>query len=298
MTGQIATADWIRLGILSLLWGASFLFIGIAVKELDSLLIVFARVAMAAVVLVPVHFVLQGSLPRDRTIWFKIGVMSILNNVIPFSAIVYGQHYITAGLASVINATTPLFGALIMAVAAAEALTGRKIAGLLLGFAGVVLLKGVGLVELNQQTVGIFAVILASFSYALSGLWAKKHIVGIAPVTSATCQLIVSSIIMGVLVTLFSDVTRLSAVSNGTWLALIGLSVISTATAYLIFFRIIQTSGPSVVLLVTMMIPVSAIAMGAVFLNEALLPREIIGTLVIGVGLLVIDGRVLRPFVR
>jgi drug/metabolite transporter (DMT)-like permease len=298
MTGQIATADWIRLGILSLLWGASFLFIGIAVRELDSLLIVFARVAMAAVVLVPVHFVLQGSLPRDRTIWFKIGVMSILNNVIPFSAIVYGQHYITAGLASVINATTPLFGALIMAVAAAEALTGRKIAGLLLGFAGVVLLKGVGLVELNQQTVGIFAVILASFSYALSGLWAKKHIVGIAPVTSATCQLIVSSIIMGVLVTLFSDVTRLSAVSNGTWLALIGLSVISTAIAYLIFFRIIQTSGPSVVLLVTMMIPVSAIAMGAVFLNEALLPREIIGTLVIGVGLLVIDGRVLRPFVR
>jgi drug/metabolite transporter (DMT)-like permease len=288
---HIATADWVRLCILSVLWGASFLFIGIAVKELDSLLIVFARVAIAALVLVPVHLVLKGGLPRDRSTWVKLGVMSILNNVIPFTAIVYGQHFITAGLASVINATTPLFGAVIMAVAAVEALTRRKITGLLLGLAGVVILKGVGFADLNQQTIGILAVMLASLSYALSGLWAKKNITGIPPVTSATCQLIVSSVVMAVLMLLFSDVTRLGNASSSAWFALIALAVVSTSIAYLIFFRIIASAGPSVVLLVTMMIPVSAIAMGAVFLDEALLMREIVGAVVIGLGLLVIDGR-------
>jgi drug/metabolite transporter (DMT)-like permease len=294
-TTTSATGDmqsWILLLILSVLWGASFLFIGIAVKELAALEIVLARVGVATAILIPLHLVLQGPLPRDAKTWVAGGGMSIMNNVIPFSLIVYGQHFITAGLASVINATTPIFGALALAAAGMEALTGRRIFGLLLGVAGVVVLRGVTQLDSGAQTIGILCVLLASMSYGVSGVWAKKRLAGIAPLTTATCQLTVSTVLMAVLATMFSEPATLFDASKGTWFAIIGLASLSTALAYLLFFRIIQRSGPSLVLLVTMLIPVSAISMGALFLNEAILSREIIGALIIGIALLVIDGRV------
>jgi drug/metabolite transporter (DMT)-like permease len=290
----IESRDWLLLLILSLLWGGSFLFVGIAVKELPALLIVFARVGIAAAVLVPAHLILQGPLPRSANMWIAAIGMAFLNNVIPFTAIAYGQHSITVGLASVINATTPLFGAVIMTLAGAEVLTGQKIAGLLLGLAGVFVLRGLGIADLNQETLGILAVLLASASYGASSLWAKKKLKDVPPMTSATCQLLCSTVVMGLLVVMFADPAQYLATSGPTWTALIALAVISTSIAYLIFFRIIASAGPSVVLLVTMLIPVSAIVLGAIFLDERLSPNELIGTLMIGCALLVIDGRVLR----
>ncbi len=291
---SVSNQNWALLLLLSVLWGGSFLFVGIAVKELPALLIVFARVSIAAAVLVPVHLLMQGALPRDPKRWMALAGMSVFNNVIPFTAIVYGQHYITAGLASVINATTPLFGAMFMALAAVESLTGRKIAGLLLGLAGVIVLKGVGFGDLNQETIGILAVVCASASYGISALWAKKNLAGIPPVTSATCQLLSSTVMMAILVLMFSDPGQYRSVSVGTWAALIGLAILSTSIAYLIFFRIIAAAGASVVLLVTMIIPVPAVIMGAVFLGERLSLREILGAFMICAGLMVIDGKFLR----
>ncbi len=279
---------------LSLLWGGSFMFVGIAVKELPSLLIVFLRVAIAAAVLLPVHMIFQGDLPRDKASWITAGGMSLFNNVIPFTAIVYGQHHISAGLAAVLNATTPLFGAIIMALAGAEALSGRKILGLLLGLIGVMVLRGANLASLNAETLGILAVLMASASYGLSSLWAKRRLGNLPPLTSATCQLIISSLVMAALVFAFDDPTKLAAVSSKAWAALAGLAILSTSLAYLIFFRIIARAGASVVLLVTMIIPVSAMLMGHYVLGEYFGPREIIGALIIGVALLIIDGRVLK----
>jgi drug/metabolite transporter (DMT)-like permease len=281
---------------LSILWGGSYLFVGIAVKELPSLLIVFARVAIAAAVLLPLHWSLQGNLPRDAKSWIWAGGMSLLNNVIPFSAIAYGQHHIAAGLAAVLNATTPLFGAVVMALAGAEALTVRKTAGLLLGLVGVMILRGMNAASLNAETLGILAVLLASASYGTSGLWAKRRVGNMPPLTSATCQLVVSAIIMGVLALSLDSPAKLAHVSTNTWVALCALAVLSTSLAYLIFFRIIARAGPSVVLLVTMIIPVSALLMGHYVLGEAFSSQEITGALVIGIALLVIDGRVLDLF--
>jgi drug/metabolite transporter (DMT)-like permease len=297
-TPSISNESWLLLILLSILWGGSFLFIGIAVKELPSLLIVFVRVAIAAAVLLPVHWLLQGALPRDAKTWIAVGGMSIVNNVIPFSLIVYGQHSITSGLASVINASTPFFGAVFMAVAAIETLRKSKIAGLVIGLVGVMVLRGVSLTDFNQESLGILAVLAASASYGVSSLWAKKRLGGVPPVTSATCQLMCSSIVMALLVAVFSDYTLLGQASFKTWAALAGLAVFSTSIAYLLFFRIIATAGPSVVLLVTMLIPVPAIIMGSVFLGEVIVPREIAGAALIALGLLVIDGRALAALRR
>jgi len=295
MTEQkIDAQSWLMLAALSLIWGGSFFFVGVAVKELPALLIVFARVGLAALILVPLHLVLIGPLPRDRRTWIACGTMSILNNVLPFTAIAWGQHSIASGLASVINATTPMFAALFMALFSLEAITQRKAFALGMGFIGVIVLKGGNFGDLGAQTLGIIAVIFASACYGLSAAWSKVRLQGIAPMTIATCQLIVSSLVMAILSLLFSDVRLYAGISLPTLAALLMIASLSTAIAYLIFFRIIARAGPSFVSLVTMLVPVTAILLGVLLLGETLSLHEIVGALIIGGALVVIDGRALR----
>lgn len=291
---RIDAQSWVLLLILSVIWGGSFLFIAVAVKELPALLIVLARVGIAAAILLPIHFVVQGRLPRDLKTWVACGGMSIMNNVIPFTAISWGQHHITGGLASVINATTPMFAALFMAMAGLEGITPRKAIALGLGLVGVLVLKGGGFGDLGAQTLGILAVVLASACYGLSAPWSKVRLVGIPPLTTATLQLTMSSIIMAVIVLLFAEPAQYAAASGKTWISLILLAAVSTSIAYLLFFRIIARAGPSFVSLVTMIIPVSAILMGYLLLGERLTINEVLGAFIIGLALVIIDGRMLR----
>jgi drug/metabolite transporter (DMT)-like permease len=287
----VVNADWLLLILLSIVWGASFIFIGIAVKELPTLLIVFVRVALAVLILLPVHWLWQGALPKDLRSWVSFAGVSLTNNIIPFTLIVYGQHSITASLASVLNATTPFFGLLVLAVAGAEVLSGRKIISLILGLVGVAVLRGVNFADLNQETIGILACLGASLSYGVGSLWQKRRLMGTPPVTTATCQLICSTVFMAVLVFAFSTPQQLASTSGGTWLALILLAAVSSSFAYLLFFKIITRSGPMAANLVTMMIPVSAIIMAALWLGERITAQEVVGALLIGLGLLVYDGR-------
>ena len=291
---KIATKSWGMLFILAMIWGGSFMFVGVAVKELPALLIVLARVGIAALILIPVHLLFQGPLPRDRKTWVACGGMSILNNVLPFTAIAWGQHAISGGLASVINATTPMFAAIFMALFALESITLRKTIALALGLVGVVILKGGNFGDLGPQSMGILAVIFASICYGVSVVWSKKNLVGIPPMTTATLQLMTSSTIMLVLVLLFSDLKLYGAASFNTWAALLTLAALSTSIAYLIFFRIIAAAGPSFVSLVTMLVPLSAILLGFFVLGETLSLHEIIGAIVILGALVIIDGRALR----
>ena len=288
--------DWALLLLLSMIWGGSFMFVGVAVKELPALLIVFARVGLAAVILIPVHLILQGPLPRDSKTWFAAAGMSVLNNVLPFTAIAWGQHYLGSGMASVINATTPMFAVIFMALFGLEALILRKVLALGLGLVGVLVLKGGGFGDLGPQSLGILAVSFASMCYGLTTVWAKKFLVGIAPMTTATCQLTVSGSIMAVLAFGFSEPALYVKASWQTWEALIAIAALSTAVAYLIFFRIIAKAGPSFVALVTMLVPLSAIVLGIVVLQESLSLHEFIGAAIIIAALAIIDGRVLRLF--
>jgi drug/metabolite transporter (DMT)-like permease len=291
---KIDGQSWAMLALLALIWGGSFMFVGVAVKELPALLIVLARVGIAAAILIPLHLIFQGPLPRDSRTWMSCGVMSVMNNVLPFTAISWGQHNIASGLASVINATTPMFTAIAMALFSLEAITPRKTVALALGFIGVLVLKGGNFGDLGAQTYGILAVTFASLCYGFSAPWSKTRLMSIPPLTTATCQLTISSVIMAVLVSMFSEPQLYGQVSLKVWAALVALAALSTSLAYLIFFRTIRRSGPSFVSLVTMLVPVSAIILGYLVLGERLSLHEVAGALIIGMALVIIDGRALK----
>jgi drug/metabolite transporter (DMT)-like permease len=289
---RIALTDWGLLLFLSLLWSGSFLFVGIAVKELPPLVIVAARVVMAAAALVPLHLLMAGPLPRDRESWLNYAVLGVLNNVLPFTLITTGQTMIASGLASVINATTPLFVAGLMALTGLERPAFRKVAGIMAGIAGVAVIKGGSLFGDHTQGFGILCGLAAAGCYALSSLWVRFRLRDSKPMTVATGQLLCSALVMTIVAFAVDDPALLFGASPVTWLALVGLALLSTSLAYLVFFRIIAGAGPANVQLVTMLIPVSAILMGYAVLDEALDAREIIGALIIIVALAIIDGRV------
>ena len=289
----IPLSVWGMLLLLSVIWGGSYLFVGIAVKDLSPLVIVMTRVIIAAAALLPLHFLLVGPLPRDRAAWTAIIGLSVFNNVIPFTLIVTGQTMIASGLASVINATAPLFGVACIAAAGLEPLIPRKVLGILIGILGVAVLKGGTLLGQSSQGLGILLCLGAAASYGVGSLWAKLKLKNTPPLSMATAQLLCSSAIMTVLAFSFDNPSQLLAASTESWLAILGLSLLSTSLAYIIFFRVVARSGPANVLLVTMLIPVSAIAMGFAFLGETLDMMEIIGTIIIILALVVIDGRAL-----
>jgi drug/metabolite transporter (DMT)-like permease len=291
------TADsqsWALLFALSAIWGGSFLFIEIAIKDLSALQIVLARVSIAAACLLPLHFWIQGKLPAQRRTWIAAGGMSVMNNIIPFTLITWGQQYITGGLASVVNATTPMFAFIFMAVAGYEGISSRKAIALVIGLIGVAVLQGVSFNGLDDQSLGILAVALAAAFYGLSAPWSKKMLVGIPPLTTATCQLVISSLLMAIIVVFFGDVSEYRIATINTWLSLFGLAVVSTAVAYLLFFKIIERAGPSFVSLCTMIIPIFAIILGYFTIREKLTLNELVGTCIIGMALMTIDGRLLK----
>ncbi len=284
--------DWLLLALLSVLWGGSFFFAGVAVRELPPLTIVFARVALAAILLAPVMWVRGVRFPSGIAGWWPFMVMAVLNNVIPFSLIVTGQTMIASGLASVLNATTPLFTVLVMAAFAEEALNLRRVAGAIVGLFGVVMLRGQPLQNAPAQTMGILLCLGAALSYGFAGLWGRRRLSGIPPLTSATCQLVCSSAVMLALAATFEWRQGLPMPGAATWWSLLGFAALSTALAYIVFFQILIRSGATNVMLVTLLIPVTAILLGHFVLGEALKDREIAGALVIGGALILMDGRV------
>jgi drug/metabolite transporter (DMT)-like permease len=283
--------DWALLAFLSILWGGSFFFNGIAVRELPPLTIVLARVSIAAALLLPLLRASGERLPATWAGWMPFLVMGLLNNVIPFSLIVSGQTQIASGLASVLNATTPLFTVLVLAIGRDEPLVPRRIIGVLVGIAGVAVLRGATLHFDSKETLGMLLCLLAALSYGFSGLWGRRKLSGVAPLTSATCQLVCSSLMMAALAGVIEQPWLLPRPSLSTWLALLGTAALSTALAYVVFFQILVRSGASNVMLVTLLIPVTAILLGHFALGEALDAGEIAGAIMIGGALLIVDGR-------
>jgi drug/metabolite transporter (DMT)-like permease len=290
--------DWLLLILLSVLWGGAFFFTGVAVKELPPLTIVLARVALASALLVPAMWICGGAFPSGLRGWFRFFVMALVTNVIPFSLLVMGQTRIAGSLASVLNATTPLFTVLVMAAFREEALSAHRIAGAVVGVIGVVVLYEPSLQSSVTHATGILLCLGAALSYGFSALWARRALVGIPPLTSATCQLLCSSLAMLVLAGTIEWPHGLAMPSLATGLSLLGAAALSTALAYLVFFQIIRRSGASNVMLVTLLIPVTAILLGHFALGETLRGREILGGLIIASALIMIDGRVFVLFRR
>ena len=290
--------DWSRLIFLSVLWGGTFFFTGVALKELPPLTLVFLRLSIAALILLPMLWINRIPFPVGIAGWRPYAVMALINNVMPFSLIVMGQTYIPGGTASVVNATTPVFTVLVAAAFGLEKLILRRVAGVLLGLCGVVILKGYDFDLSSRQSIGIALCLGATICFGFSALWATRRLGGSPPIGTATFQLISASVMMLVLAMVVDRPWQLQMPGHVTWLAVLGLASLSTALAFIIFFQIVIRSGASNVMLVTLLVPVSAILLGYFILDERIEAREIVGALVIGSALLVMDGRVFRLFSR
>jgi drug/metabolite transporter (DMT)-like permease len=291
---RMGALEWALLIALSIIWGGSFLFVGIAVSALPTFTIVLLRVAIAALAL---HLILRAMripLPGDATAWAAFFGMGLLNNVIPFSLIAWGMIHIASGLASILNATTPLFTVLLAhALTGDERLTRARLAGVLTGLAGVVVLIGPEALQgLGGDVLAQIAVLGAACSYGFAGIFGRRfRRMGIPPLATATGQVTASSILL-LPMTLYMDRPWTLAMPGVTvWAAIVGLALLSTALAYILFFRILAGAGAVNLSLVTFLIPVSAILMGITVLGETLHATDFLGMILIGCGLIAIDGR-------
>jgi drug/metabolite transporter (DMT)-like permease len=290
----MTAADWGRLMLLGAIWGGSFFFARIAVAEMPPLVLVFWRVALAAAAL---HLYLLVAGPSFRLALSHLPMLALLgliNNVIPFSLIFLGQTELGAGLAAVLNSTTPFWTLLVAnALTSDEKLSWNKVVGVLLGIAGTAVTVGPGLVSgLGAPAWAKIALVGASLSYAFALIVARR-LRALPPPVIATGQVSASAIIMLPVVLLGFGPAAMVSAGPGVWSAVAGLALVSTALAYLLYFRLVADAGATNASLVTLVVPASAILLGTVFLDESLHPEEIFGMLIIAAGLLTIDGRAL-----
>jgi drug/metabolite transporter (DMT)-like permease len=282
---------WVLLAALSVLWGGSFFFVEVALSGLGPLTVVLGRVGIAAVVLVAVVGALGLRLPSAARDWRRLAGMAVLNNLLPFSLIAYGQLHVESGLASIYNATTPLFTVVLAHFfTRTEKLTPLKALGVGFGIAGVAALMGPDAVtQVDPVSLAQIAMLAAALSYAAAGIYGKRlsHL----PSSVAAAGMLIAATVL-LLPVAFVAETPLAYRPDWTVLAAVaGLALLSTAVAYLIYFRLLATVGATNLLLVTFLIPLSAIFLGAAFLHEKLGWNAFAGMALIFVGLAAVDGR-------
>ena len=292
---QMNRRDWAILGALALIWGGAFFFIGVAVRHVPPFTYVLARLALAAAAMLAFLWWRGEPLGLPRRAWGAIVLLALINTALPFTLFGWAQTQIASGLASILNATTPIWGVIVAHLFTSdEKITPRKAAGVLVGFAGVALMIGPGLfASLGGGALAQLACVVAALSYALAGVWARRFKkMGVSPMSVTTGQLIVGALIM-VPVALIDKPWTLDWPPLEAIAAIAALAVVCTAFGYVLYFKLIDSSGATNALLVTLLVPPTAILLGVMFLGEAISPIDIGGLALIGLGLAAIDGRLL-----
>lgn len=290
----MSSLAWLLLIALSLLWGGSFFFVGVAVGALPPLTIVALRVGIAAALLWAALPLLGIARPRGARAWGALAAMGLLNNVLPFTLIVWAQQTLPSGLAAILNATTPLWTVLVAhALTQDEPATRAKLAGVVLGFAGVAAMMGAeaagGATAAGPATLAMLG---ATLAYACAGVFGRRfRAMGIAPMQAAVGQLTAAAAAMLPIAALVDRPWALPMPPATAAASILGLAALSTALAYVLYFRILALAGAVNLLLVTFLIPVSALLLGTWLLQEVLAPRHLLGMALIGAGLAAIDGR-------
>ncbi|MBL4785630.1 MAG: DMT family transporter [Cohaesibacteraceae bacterium] len=286
--------DWVLLFCLSFIWGSSFFLTALAVHEIPPFTLVLARTGIAAIALY-IYLRAKGeSVPGGWVVIRTFTFLGFFSCAIPFTLFVWAQASISSGLASIINATTPMFTILVAHFALAdERLSPNKVIGVVLGIAGVaVLVGGNAMTGINIQTYGILACLGAAFCYGMAGIYGRRYkTMGISPAVGAFGQLLAASIMIAPIVIFVEQPWTGPTPGTVAVLAVLGIAIFTTAFAYLIFFRILASAGAVNVALVTLIIPVTAILLGSGFLGEVLETRHIAGMALIMSGLLAVDGR-------
>ena len=290
-------AAWAMLIVLSVLWGGSFFFVGVAVRDMPPLSIVVARVGIAALALHIVVLMSGQRMPGGWREWSLFLRMGFFNNALPFSLIVWGQTQIAGGLAAILNATTPLFTvAVAHALTKDERMSTTKVFGIFAGICGAALIIGPdALAGLGANVLAQLAVLGAALSYAFASVFGRQFgKMNLPPLAAATGQVTASTVLLLPLALIIEAPWTLPVPSMATLSALAGLGLVSTALAYILYFRILASSGATNVMLSTFLVPASAILLGALFLDETLEAKHFYGMALIGAGLAAIDGRVFK----
>jgi drug/metabolite transporter (DMT)-like permease len=298
---QMNGSDWLLLLALALIWGGAFFFIGIAVRHVPPLTYVWLRLTIGAAGLWAWLIIRGERVGLPRQVWGSILLLALLNNALPFALFGWSQTHIASGLASILNATTPIWGVVVAHfLTRDERMTPRKLAGVLLGFGGVAVMIGPSLLSsLGTSAVAQLACVAASLSYALAAVWARRFkALGISPLSVTTGQLTAGALAM-LPVSLIMDQPWTHAMPPlGAWAAIGALALLCTALGYVLYFRLIDHAGATNALLVTLLVPPVAILLGGLFLGETLAPRDFAGLALIALGLGAIDGRVLSALGR
>ena len=288
---------WVMLVVLSILWGTSFIFTELALEDFRPLTIATLRVSGAASALWIYLLIIGAEIPRSLSIWGAFLIMGIVNNAIPFAAIMFAQTLISASLASILNSTAPLFTVVLAGILLSdERITTARIFAVILGFIGVVVMIGPpALLGIGADVLAQCAVLGASVSYAFSAVFARRFkAMGLQPSVLAVGMLTMSSLCLAPVAIFFDRPFTLNAPGISSIAAAAGVALLSTALAYILYFRILAAAGATNLLLVTFLIPVSAILLGVNFLGESLSLSQIVGMFLIGLGLAVMDGRIFK----
>ena len=289
--------EWAILLALAVIWGGAFFFIKVAVTHVEPLTYVWLRLTIAAVALWLVLRWQRDRLKLPRQVWGAIIVLALLNNVIPFALFGWGQMHIASGLASILNATTPIWGVIVAHLLTRdERMTPLKLIGVLIGFAGVATMIGPGLLSgLGVDYVGQLACLAGAFCYALAGVWARRFkALGVTPIKVSAAQLISGAVIMAPVALIVEQPWLQPLPPLEAWGAIIALALVCTAFAYILYFKLIDSAGATNALLVTLLVPPTAIILGGLFLDEQLTLGQFAGLGLIALGLAAIDGRVLK----
>ncbi len=291
---------WLLLLFLSLIWGSSFYFIGEGVNSVPPLTLVFYRIFFAGLALYLVFLWLRRRLPKKLDFWIKVAVMALLNNIIPFTLIAWGQQTISGGLASILNSNTAFAAVFLAAIfIPSEKLGIRRIIGTLIGICGVTLVTGFDVLkEITLTSLSQLAVLLASISYALGSVWGQTQLFVYEPKDIACGTLLIGSLISVPFVILTDGIPNLAAFDLKFILMLFGLSIAGTAVAYIVYFRILELAGAANLMLVTIIVPVFAILIDVILLQKWISLQIFLGFIVISFGLLLIDGRLLWAILK
>jgi len=298
---QMNGSDWLIMSVLALIWGGAFFFIGVAVRHVPPLTYVWLRVTIAAVALWIFVKARGGRLDLPKQVWGSIVLLAILNNALPFTLFGWGQTHIASGLASILNATTPIWGVLVAHFFTEdERMNPRKIAGVLLGFGGVATMIGPSLLsDIGSSALAQLACVAAALSYAFAGVWARRFKrLGISPLSITTGQLTAAAVVM-LPVSMIAEHPWTRAFPPATaWAAIGALAVVCTAFGYVLYFKLIDGAGATNAMLVTLLVPPVAILLGSLFLGETLAPQDFAGLALIALGLAAIDGRLITKLSR
>ena len=289
--------DWVMLITLATVWGGSFLFNAILVAELPVITIVAIRVTVAALALWGFVRVTGRKIPTAPKVWGALLILGVLNNAIPFSLIVQGQTQITTGLASILNATTPLFTILVAGFFLTdERFSVLRVLGVIVGFSGVILMVGPeALGGLEADFWAQLCALGAALSYGFASVFGRRfRELKVDPVMVATGQVTMSSLVLWPMALWIDGPQDILSLSFNAAASMFGLAVLCTSFAYILYFRILERAGATNISLVTFLVPISAIILGVLVLGESIFIKEIIGMTLIGLGLAIIDGRLFQ----